>query len=684
MQLLKICLTLSDPFTVARNQHRQQRGLLRNRSGFVQASSATGSDGEGNRDSLPAPALDAPAVAPPPAPGLDTQGLAIVSMIEQQLNRYFSAMSARTEAVQRGAEASQDELARHFQSQIDTLRSDLDNQPEIPTELGIAPEVRAELQAELHTNLQVELHTALRDELHNTLRDELRAALRDELRTELRSELRSELRTELRAELQSELQAELRSEQLEEREKVGVRLNQFAAQSSAVAQQLVDTASTLHQRINDTGRALEGQIDERTVALTKTITDTVETSRAAMAEKLSIVARKVDDNDQRTVDRMLAMEERVNDQTGTRFADLDANIGRVSRGVDEAIGAMSHRLAELDAAQLGLVERIEQLAIDVSKVDEEALNRLSEQMSSAIGESMLVRIEMERLGVATGEQIDKVNVRIGELATIVNDATMDVSTAVQLERLEEIERALVELDPDQFVRKSELNVATATDQAPQPAPEVPAAVAFDAPVTQVPQPIVEAPAANLSPVSAVNGTELTANGVQFLVTSMGELQVDAGESPSDSKADAPALVDAWFDQPVPAPQFAPAPEPDPDALAATLEWEEHVEAVISGETVDQVPPAEAIDPTKAHPRRRATDFGIVEERPAPHLLRRATDARVNNPEVGPKSEHRVSENGPSTPSASTDEADEVKPFLPSPPTKYTTEAYSSDSTLSSW
>ena len=35
---------------------------------------------------------------------------------------------------------------------------------------------------------------------------------------------------------------------------------------------------------------------------------------------------------------------------------------------------------------------------------------------------------------------------------------MDVETAVQLERLEEVERALLALDPDQFVRK--------TDQAP--------------------------------------------------------------------------------------------------------------------------------------------------------------------------------------------------------------------------
>ena len=33
--------------------------------------------------------------------------------------------------------------------------------------------------------------------------------------------------------------------------------------------------------------------------------------------------------------------------------------------------------------------------------------------------------------------------------------TMDVSEAVQLERLEEIERALLELNPNQFVRKVE-------------------------------------------------------------------------------------------------------------------------------------------------------------------------------------------------------------------------------------
>jgi len=44
-----------------------------------------------------------------------------------------------------------------------------------------------------------------------------------------------------------------------------------------------------------------------------------------------------------------------------------------------------------------------------------------------------------------------------DVETQVQDATMDVSTAVQLDRLEEIERTLIELDPSQFVRKNELD-----------------------------------------------------------------------------------------------------------------------------------------------------------------------------------------------------------------------------------
>ena len=51
------------------------------------------------------------------------------------------------------------------------------------------------------------------------------------------------------------------------------------------------------------------------------------------------------------------------------------------------------------------------------------------------------------------ERSDTLAVRLTEVETNLQDATMDVSTAVQLDRMETIERALAELDPDQFVRK---------------------------------------------------------------------------------------------------------------------------------------------------------------------------------------------------------------------------------------
>ncbi|MCY7299341.1 MAG: hypothetical protein LH616_09050, partial [Ilumatobacteraceae bacterium] len=52
---------------------------------------------------------------------------------------------------------------------------------------------------------------------------------------------------------------------------------------------------------------------------------------------------------------------------------------------------------------------------------------------------------------------------------------MDVSASVQLERLDELERALIALDPDQFVRKTDPNAGSqparqSAAAAPTPTP----------------------------------------------------------------------------------------------------------------------------------------------------------------------------------------------------------------------
>ena len=72
------------------------------------------------------------------------------------------------------------------------------------------------------------------------------------------------------------------------------------------------------------------------------------------------------------------------------------------------------------------------------------------------GEVELIRIETERFQESMGQTMDKAVVRIVEVETQLQEQHLDVETAVQLERLEEVERALIALDPNQFVRRSDV------------------------------------------------------------------------------------------------------------------------------------------------------------------------------------------------------------------------------------
>ena len=82
---------------------------------------------------------------------------------------------------------------------------------------------------------------------------------------------------------------------------------------------------------------------------------------------------------------------------------------------------------------------------------------MKDKVASALGEAELLRIEMERFQKSMGDSIDKTNMRMVELETAIQDQNLDVDTAIQLERLEEVERAIIALDPAQFVRRNELN-----------------------------------------------------------------------------------------------------------------------------------------------------------------------------------------------------------------------------------
>ena len=383
----------------------------------------------------------------------DAQTTAILVAVEQQLTRYFGAMAARVDAVQQASDAGTSELINHFQQQIDVLRSDLD---------------RAQ---QANENYELALQTALEERLTEFAANQHWRFGEVEGRLErVSEEISLGLPTQFEAATAPMRQrfdrtTELLASRIEELQKAARR---FDEQSSALVQHVNDNTASLSRRMDETGRAFNGQLDERTLALSTRVDDATAGMRQHVADQVTTFAKKLEDSDNRFVDRMLSMEERVNEQTGVRLAGVEATIGRISTGIDEAIVAVSHRVIELENNNLALLNQIEQIAEQMAKVDEEAIGQLRDQMSSAVGESMLVRIELERVASSTGEQFDRISVRMAEIAAQIADSDLDVSTAVQLERLEEIERALIELDPSQFVRKNELagnDASPSTDSA---------------------------------------------------------------------------------------------------------------------------------------------------------------------------------------------------------------------------
>ena len=78
-------------------------------------------------------------------------------------------------------------------------------------------------------------------------------------------------------------------------------------------------------------------------------------------------------------------------------------------------GVFSQRLLGLENRLYEHDDRITALAADVAKVDERALGEVKEQLSSAIGEAMLVHIELDRLAADVDEKIDKSTLRMAEI-----------------------------------------------------------------------------------------------------------------------------------------------------------------------------------------------------------------------------------------------------------------------------
>jgi len=143
-------------------------------------------------------------------------------------------------------------------------------------------------------------------------------------------------------------------------------------------------------------------------------------------------------------------------QSSEGFVTLTARADSLRRG-DEALTAQLATLAADvaggDRERAEVVARVEAIASQVEGVTADRLHALDEQLTTTVGEATIARIELDRLSQRVAERLDTIQVRVGELESQMTEQ-LDVGTAVQLERLDELERAVMELDPGALLRKA--------------------------------------------------------------------------------------------------------------------------------------------------------------------------------------------------------------------------------------
>lgn len=238
-------------------------------------------------------------------------------------------------------------------------------------------------------------------------------------------------------------------------EGLDTNLRKFDEQAARMVTYFNEVSQQMETRQDQLSDTLKTDIATQIEALKKLVEDNDSTVRRFQNEVGQSVTQKLNDAEDRFNNRLLAAEARVREESGQKIADIDAHVGKVSQSLDDTMTVLNERVAALDDRFVEVGRRIDEVEKSVGGIDEEVIDELKDKMSSAVGEAMLVRIEMERLEKGVNEKTDTLVVRMTDLETQIQDATMDVSTAVQLDRLEEIERSLLEIDPTKFVLKNE-------------------------------------------------------------------------------------------------------------------------------------------------------------------------------------------------------------------------------------
>jgi chaperonin cofactor prefoldin len=244
-------------------------------------------------------------------------------------------------------------------------------------------------------------------------------------------------------------------------------LRKFDEQAARMVTYFNEMTQAMEQRTAELSEQLQTNVEGRLSTLTVRFDESESATRRMQTETTQMVSGRLGEIEDRLNERVLAAETRVKEDAGTRIAEIDAHVGRVTAGLDTTLTALNDRMSDLDGRFDAIDDRLATLRDEMSQLDSSELDELKEKLSTAIGEAVLVRIDMERLEKSLAERFDTVALRVTDVESQLADTAADVGAAVQLERLEELERAVIEIDPSKFVTRSELQ---GTGAAPSGAP----------------------------------------------------------------------------------------------------------------------------------------------------------------------------------------------------------------------
>ncbi|MEP6297673.1 MAG: hypothetical protein ABJ382_10120, partial [Ilumatobacter sp.] len=225
-------------------------------------------------------------------------------------------------------------------------------------------------------------------------------------------------------------------------------IRKFDDQAGQMVNHINQVTAAIDARLERVQSDVLGSFDDRMTSMVMRIDEVSAFAARQQSEVSNLIGDRVDSSETRINERMLGLENRVNEEIGQRVADIDAHVGRIGAGLDEAVDALNGRIAKADAKFTDVETSIASLRQQMENVDEEAIDEMKDKISSALGQAELVRIEMERFQETINGSLETTAVRLTEIETTVQEQSMDVATAVQLERLEEVERAVLMLDPD--------------------------------------------------------------------------------------------------------------------------------------------------------------------------------------------------------------------------------------------